>query len=162
MDKNTKQIYSLVRQATSPFKNNYGYEDIVQDCVVKIWSKRHLYDESVNFSTWAWKVAYNCAQDAIRSSYYKTNALTSTLSEWDNLYELTSDDDEIAVIEFLNFVDSLNIDKTFKTALKLKTIDNKLTHIDIAKMLGKTKRQVDKMFSTKLDYVWEVYNGTKS
>lgn len=61
-------------------------EEVLQDVLVKIWEKSHLYDASKGkLYTWMLNIARNAAVDRVRSKYNKQNSKTDSQEDYVNI-----------------------------------------------------------------------------
>lgn len=157
----TKNLYILVRKALAKYSGFPFYEDMVQDCVIRVYRSSKTYDPILsNWTTYVYMIANKNAQ-----IYYKKytrqesdyNYDGNDNSFVDNLYFANDDN----VYEQLNWIESLDLPVKLKEYLKIKTIDPNLTNIEIGKMLNLKEKAMEAYFSRHRKKLGELYETSR-
>jgi RNA polymerase sigma-70 factor (ECF subfamily) len=104
IEQNANYFKSLIQ---SQFPGIQGIDDLVQDTLVRIWSKQHLYDPiKSSFLTWASRVCICLCLDHLRKLKTRPTILCSEPIQSDLMY--TSSQDTIGLLALVN---SLNMEE---------------------------------------------------
>lgn len=69
----------MYRYALSILKNEDTANDVVQDCLVKIWDKRELLTGITNPESWAMRITRNQCYDWVKTNRYTIDVETTNL-----------------------------------------------------------------------------------
>lgn len=69
----------MYRYALSILKNEDTANDVVQDCLVKIWDKRELLSGITNPESWAMRITRNQCYDWVKTNRYTIEVETANL-----------------------------------------------------------------------------------
>lgn len=69
----------MYRYALSILKNEDTANDVVQDCLVKIWDKRELLSGITNPESWAMRITRNQCYDWVKTNRYTIDVETTNL-----------------------------------------------------------------------------------
>lgn len=83
----------MYRYALSILKNEDTANDVVQDCLVKIWDKRELLSGITNPESWAMRITRNQCYDWVKTNRYTIDVETTNL---------VSESDETDHVSILN------------------------------------------------------------
>lgn len=86
-----EHIPRLRRYARALVHDIHSADDLVQDCLERAWSRKHLYDTSQRIRPWLFSIMHNIYANNARS-YHRMPAL-STLNTDDESVDATQDSD---------------------------------------------------------------------
>ena len=131
-------------------------EEITQDAFVKAFAHLDSFNGQSSFSTWIYRIAYNCAISSLRKKrkdlfrYDEDDKLLNSISDnmADEVLSPADDDDRIALLE--KAIDRLPPED--RTLVMLFYYENR-SFKEIAYILGKSETEIDQavnMLSTRL------------
>ena len=71
----------MYRYALTILKNEDNAHDVVQECLTKIWDKRHMLKDVQNVEAWAMRVTRNQCYDWVKASRFTTLSEQQTQQE---------------------------------------------------------------------------------
>lgn len=114
-------------------------EEVLQDVLVKIWEKSHLYDDSKGrLYTWMLNIARNAAIDRVRSKYNKQNSKTDSQENYVNIDKGTM---------------GVNPDSIGVKDLTLVLAEDQRKIVDLAYFQGYTQKEISEELNMPLGTV---------
>ena len=114
-------------------------EDLVQDTMVRLFTKKHYYKEVAKFSTWIYTIARNLANSELRKTKIRKTFTISELSKKKPNYDLK--DKKLGIdrdLELKYEIEKIKrvikkLSKPFRTVIILRDVQN-LSYDDISKI----------------------------
>ena len=116
-------------------------EDLVQDTMVRLFTKKHYYKEVAKFSTWIYTIARNLSNSELRKRKNRKTFTISELSKDKPNYDLKDEKPGIEQrLELKYDIEQIKIminklSKPFRTVIILRDIES-LSYVDISKIEG--------------------------
>ena len=116
-------------------------EDLVQDTMVRLFTKRHYYKEVAKFSTWIYTISRNLSNSELRKRKKRKTFTISELSRDKSNYDLKDEKPGIEQnLELKYEIEQIKItinklSRPFRTVLILRDIEN-LSYDNISKIEG--------------------------
>jgi RNA polymerase sigma factor (sigma-70 family) len=102
LEQNASYFKTLIQRQ---FPGLQSIDDLVQDTLIRIWSKQHLYDpHKSSFLTWASRVCIYLCLDHLRKLKTKPTVSWSDYDQTDSTY--TSSQDTIGLLALVNTLES--------------------------------------------------------
>ena len=116
-------------------------EDLVQDTMVRLFTKKHYYKEVAKFSTWIYTIARNLSNSELRKRKNRKTFTISELSKDKPNYDLKDEKPGIEQrLELKYDIEQIKItinklSRPFRTVIILRDIED-LSYVDISKIEG--------------------------
>lgn len=122
----------MYRYALSILKDEESAQDVVQECLVKIWNKRSMLDSVENTEAWAMRITRNQCFD-----WVKTNRFTLLPSEQENEPERIHADHDLLMEDQQRWLDQVlsSLPQKQQEVFHLREIDG-MRYQEIAETLS--------------------------
>ena len=125
------EIPALRRYARSLLRDAEKADDLVQDCLLRAWSRRHLWRQPGNLRAWLFTILHNLYANQMRSLSRQPRFAPSDAAE--HVGQTARQTDQVETSEVLDALHSLNEDQ--RQAILLIAVEG-LRYEEAASVLG--------------------------
>ena len=149
-----EQIPALRRYARALLRDKEGADDLVQDCLTRAWSRRHLWKQPGNLRAWLFTILHNLYANQIRSLSRQPRFAPAEAAESQG--QRPRQVGHVEVTEVLDALDGLNDDQ--KQAILLVAVEG-LRYEEAAQVLDVPVGTVMSRLSRGRERLREITSG---